>query len=311
MSDITYTRPTTIKEAVSAAQQTGGDYIYMAGGTDVQVHRMQGLAKQKNIIDISEIDALQEIEFTDDAVWIGSGVTLATLASNSMIRKKLPLLAEAAMAIASPVLRQTATVGGNLLVAGRCSFYDQSQMWRDSIGSCLRDSGDICHVTGTDSACYARNVSDLAPALIALGAEIEWSDSTGSQLSDLINIYNADGLKPIKVLGDNAIVTGVRIRLEDHRHWFKKLRLRESVDFGSLTIAAVTRNNRYRVCLNGVSMSPILLEGNGVESAQSELISEARNHCKTVENDLMPLKYRREMIRHYLGLWWTASFSID
>ncbi len=311
MSESTYTRAVTIEEALSAAHASSGDYIYMAGGTDVQIHRMQRLAKQKHIIDISQIENLQQIEFDEDTVRIGAGVTLATLATHSMIKKRLPLLAEAATAIASPVLRQTATVGGNLLLASRCSFYNQSQSWRDAIGSCLRDSGDICHVTGTATACYARNVSDLAPALIALGAEIEWRHSAGSKISDLFDIYNADGLQPIKGLGDAAIVTGIRVPLEDHTHWFKKLRLRESVDFASLTMAAVTQNNRYRVCLNGVSMSPILLEGEGDSSALNTLISDARKLCKTVENDLMPLKYRREMIRCYLELWWAASFGTD
>lgn len=311
MSEITYTRAVTIEEALNAAQLSSGDYIYMAGGTDVQIHRMQGLVRQKHIIDISQIEPLQQIAFDDDTVRIGAGVTLATLAAHSIIRKRLPLLAEAANAIASPVLRQTATVGGNLLVANRCTFYDQSQSWRDSIGACLRDSGDICHVTGTGSACFSRNVSDLAPALIALGAEIEWSHAAGSQINDLIDIYNADGLQPVKGFGDSAIVTGIRVRLEDLTHWFKKLRLRESVDFTSLTIAAVTQNNRYRVCLNGVSMSPILLEGEGGDSSPKALIRAALKRCKTVENDLMPLKYRREMISYYLELWWAASFGTN
>jgi len=87
------------------------------------------------------------------------------------------------------------------------------------------------------------------------------------------------------------------------------LRMRKTLDFTSLTIVATIDNQDIaRICLNGVSMTPILIEEPIKTLTLESLIRQARKNCKTVDNDLMPLKYRREMINVYLEEFWNSIY---
>ncbi|PIZ05633.1 MAG: 4-hydroxybenzoyl-CoA reductase subunit beta, partial [Flavobacteriales bacterium CG_4_10_14_0_8_um_filter_32_5] len=48
-----------------------------------------------------------------------------------------------ALSVGSPLIRKTATIGGNVLCENRCLYYNQSEWWRESIGYCLKCDGDI------------------------------------------------------------------------------------------------------------------------------------------------------------------------
>ena len=89
------------------------------------------------------------------------------------------------------------------------------------------------------------------------------------------------------------------------KNGYRKLRLRKTLDFTSLTIAATMDSQEMaRICVNGVSMSPILIKETLKSLTLESLIKQVRKKCKTVDNDLMPLKYRREMINVYLKECW-------
>lgn len=268
------------------------------------IRRKQALETRPQIIDLSEIGELQLMDYSADKLTIGAGVTLAELANSDLIGEHYPLLGQAAKAIATPVIRQSATVAGNLLVDNRCTYYDQSMSWRAALGSCLRDTGEICQVTGTGNKCFSRSVSDLAPALIALDATVTIRYADHSATLPLIDIYTADGIAPHQHL-DGGIITNLTIVAKPAHTWFRKLRLRESVDFTSLTIAAaVAESKTTRLCVSGVSMAPILITGSMDKRPLEYWIRSALKLSQTVENDLMPLAYRRQMITVFLEDWW-------
>jgi 4-hydroxybenzoyl-CoA reductase subunit beta len=230
--------------------------------------------------------------------------TLDDIISSDIINSNYPLISEAAKSVATPVIRKTATIGGNLLVNNRCTFYNQSKEWRDSIGSCLKDIGDICQVTGGNNSCYARNVSDSAAALMALDAEIVLLTPSGSIQKPLTELYLPCGIKSHE-LDEHSILTGITVPIKTKKWWYRKLRLRKTLDFTSLTIAATMDSQAMvRICVNGVSMSPILIKETLKSLTLESLIKKIRKNCKTVDNDLMPLKYRREMINVYLKECW-------
>ena len=79
---------------------------------------------------------------------IGAMETLADLERYNLIKEKLPGLAMAAHSVGSPAIRETATIGGNILCENRCLFYNQSDWWREAIGFCLKSNGDTCIATG-------------------------------------------------------------------------------------------------------------------------------------------------------------------
>jgi CO/xanthine dehydrogenase FAD-binding subunit len=81
------------------------------------------------------LDELKSITVNEDNLHLGAMTTLDDIISSDIINSNYPLISEAAKSVATPVIRKTATIGGNLLVNNRCTFYNQSKDWRDSIGS--------------------------------------------------------------------------------------------------------------------------------------------------------------------------------
>jgi len=301
-----YFLPETIQDAVELAGSRKQS-MFFAGGTDLQVLIKQKLESPDSVIDLSRVRELREIRFSEDeGLRLGALVILAELAEHSEVVKRFPLIAEAAESIASPVIRESATVGGNLLVDNRCTFYNQSEDWRISMGSCLRDAGDVCQVTGVKGNCYSRNVSDLAPALIALKAKVTLVRKSGQRTVPLESLYGADGLLPLPGLRKGELLAEIQVPMLDGKTWFRKLRIRRSIDYSSLTIAAVKNHDgSFRICANAISMSPVWLEGNIHEMSRDDIIGHFRKRCKTVDNDLMPLKYRREMLFRWLKIFLT------
>lgn len=117
-----YLKPSTLKEAIHIAVENTGGFRYMAGGTDVMVNKYQGNLSTDCLIDITGIDELKKIEYTGTHLKIGALVRLDDLKHHPEIAEKFPALVEAAHNVASPVIRRTATLGGNILCENRCSF---------------------------------------------------------------------------------------------------------------------------------------------------------------------------------------------
>jgi len=301
MPDSSYNIASSIDMALKLAKEYEGEFKYSAGGTDLQLYRKQQLDLKPHIIDISEIKELNAIKLDGKRLTVGSMVTLEELINSPVAKEFCPAIIEAASLIATPVIRATATVGGNLMVANRCNFYNQSKAWREAAGSCVRDIGDTCLAVGGGDKCFSRNVSDLAPLFIALNASIDVQSITETRTISLIELYAADGINFHSGSLSKCIISSINFDTRPKRFFYRKLRRRQSIDYTSLTIAAaVDQSNTARICLNGVSMSPILLQVDLSSYNQADVIVEARRACKTVDNDFMPLKYRREMIDIYL-----------
>ncbi len=296
-----YFRPRSVKAAIGQARKSKGNFIYLGGGTDILLHRKQNLEPARNIIDLDYLSALRYLRVNHRGFRIGAMTTIEELITFPEVRKNWPLLVKAGAVVATPVIRKTATVGGNLLVRNRCSFYNQSEEWRQSVGSCLRDKGSTCQITGSTRNCYARNVSDLAPALIALGAVIALHDGIKTQKIPLEKIYLQDGLNPLAYLTGGILLTEIEVPKTGTRWWFQKLRLRGSLDFTSLTVAgARDQKGKIRIVVNGMSPSPVLVAGECGPKTLEIFQRQARKKCQTIENDLFSRKYRREMMALYL-----------
>ncbi|GEM_PF-5261135 len=80
--------------------------------------------------------------------------------------------------------------------------------------------------------------------------------------------------------------------------------MRRSLDFTSLTVAVVWDRYRVRIGINGVSMAPVLIRENLSGLSLGNLQRQARKKCLFVDNDLLLLQYRREMLQVYLQEWW-------
>src|ERR1039457_5912733 len=200
-----YLKPKTVEEAIRFAKKHENNFRYLAGGTDVIVNKFQGNEEADCLIDISGIDELKNVVKEKDCLKIGSLVRLDDLKNHSEIKNLFPALFEAAHSVASPMLRKTATIGGNILCENRCIFYNQSEWWREAVGYCLKCDGDICIATGGTKACFSKFVSDTAPVLICYDAQINVADHKGIQANKLEDIYTGDGLKP-RNLSETSII---------------------------------------------------------------------------------------------------------
>ena len=296
----TYIRAASVEQALSLAGESSGSFRYLAGGTDIMVNKFQGNDDTGLLIDISGIDALRQVSATETHLVIGALVCLEEMASHPAVAGNFPILAEAANSVASPTIRKTATLGGNLLCENRCSFYNQSAWWREAAGFCLKCSGTVCLASGGKKHCFSKFVSDMAIALISLRAGIEISDLRGVITLPLESIYSGDGINP-NLLSNTAIIRAIHIPLhQGFRSVYKKLRKRETLDFTSLTTAvSLDKTGRLRVVLGGVHAKPVITDGSGTDDLNS-LVSRLVSETRMVDNDTYSRAYRKAMIPVFL-----------
>lgn len=299
-TDTKYFRPEEIEEAQDIAKSFAGRFRYIAGGTDVMVNRQQGNEKAEVLIDLSAIEQLRKISRTGDHISIGSLVRLEEISKSEDIGNEFPVVCLAASSVGSPLIRKWATIGGNLLCENRCIYYNQSEWWREAVGYCLKCEGNICIATGSKKYCYSEFVSDTAPALISLDAMIDIVDNGASRVVKLEDIYTGDGTRP-RNLRETALIRAVLLPLGcGYKSVFRKLRLRKSLDFTSLTTSvSVNSEGRLKIAASGIDPKPVVVEGT-VRSDKEELIAKILSKSRAINNEMFTRKYRREMIRTFL-----------
>ncbi len=266
MAPFALARPATLAEAVALLTGTPGARL-LAGGTDLLPNLRDGLGTPRTLIDLSGIAGFDRIAVTESGTTIGAGVTLSRLAADAGIRRTLPVLAEAAIAVAGPAHRTVATVGGNLCLDTRCVFYNQSEWWRRSNDYCLKHGGESCHVAPQGKHCHAAFAGDLAPALLVIGAEVEIAGSPGARRTPLVALYADDGAKHL-TLAPGEIVAAVHAPAQPpHAHaGYRKARVRGAIDFPLAGVAARVALDDgvlagLAVALTGTNSRPLLLEG--------------------------------------------------
>ncbi len=300
IAEQSYIKAKTIEQAIKEAYLTQGSFRFLAGGTDVIVNKFQGNETSQLLIDLTGIDALKHVVVIESQIEIGSLVKLDDLKKHKSIADNFPALVDAAHAVASPVIRKTATIGGNILCDNRCIYYNQTEWWRKAAGYCFKCNGDICIATGGKNNCLAKFVSDTATVLISMNACIEVVDNDKTSVIPIETIYTGDGIHPNN-LDRTSLITAIIIPInKGDKTIFKKLRQRESIDFGSLMTAVTLRNNgSLKIVLGAVDAKPIIIEAKANDKLD-EVIAEAVKKPKTINNDIFSRKYRKEMIGVYL-----------
>ncbi|MCX6295745.1 MAG: FAD binding domain-containing protein [Bacteroidetes bacterium] len=296
-----YLKPESVEEAVKIAIQHIDSFRYLAGGTDVIVNKYQGNEESNCLIDITEIEELKKISVDGDYLKIGALIKLDDLKKHEILSKYFSELIIAAHEVASPMLRKTATIGGNVLCENRCSFYNQSEWWREAVGYCLKCEGVLCIATGGKKSCFSKFVSDTAPVLISMDAQIEISDIDGTKIVPLESIYTGNGIAP-RNLSRTALIKNIILPLNrGFKCSFQKLRPREAVDFTSLTTAVTIDNaGKIKMVAGGVDPKPSIIVGNRNDDI-NELIKKLVKQTRIVDNDVYSREYRKEMISVFLN----------
>jgi 4-hydroxybenzoyl-CoA reductase subunit beta len=238
---------------------------FLAGGTDLLVNMRHGIRTPTLLIDLSEIDELARIEIDDAGVRIGASVTVATIASMPVLVERYRALAEAAETVAAPGHRAMGTVGGNLCLDTRCIYYNQSEWWRHANGYCLKHGGEVCHVAPQGEHCHAAFTGDLAPALLAFGAQVELAGVGGRRRIPLADLYVEDGRAHL-ALGPDEIVVAVHLPPAPAPSAYAKVRVRGAIDYPLAGVAVVLAYSMtvvkvLRIALTGTNSRPFVLAG--------------------------------------------------
>lgn len=307
LHDFALHRPATLDQATALLARVGASRA-LAGGTDLLPNLRHGLEEPAALVDLGGIAELATLQRDAcGALVLGAGVTLARLAADAEVLQRLPALAEAAQSVAAPSHRSAATLGGNLCQDTRCVFYNQSAWWRASNGWCLKRGGTRCHVAPQGNRCHAAFCSDLAPVLMAAGAEVEVASHAGARRLPLHELYRDDGAAHLALAPGELLVrvrvpalpAGVRIA-------FDKVRSRGGIDFplASVAVAAAVEGGRVRslrAAVSGTGSWPVLLAGTAeLEGSELDdaLVARLRQlvqrQVQPMRSTVTPAQYRRD-----------------
>src|SRR3954453_4186978 len=204
-------RPRTVEQAVTYLTRYGqlGELEILAGGTDLVPSMKQRLFTPNFVIDVRGIEELSKITVVPGhAVEIGALTTLSNIEDSGFIQRNYPVLHEAVKTVASPILRNMGTMGGNICLDTRCLWYNQSLQWRKSCGFCIKKDGDLCHVAPGGKKCWAAFSADTPAALLCLNAELEIAGPSGFRRTALTDFYTNVGDARIK-LAANEMLTRI------------------------------------------------------------------------------------------------------
>lgn len=317
-------RPRTVDEALAYLSAYSNDIRIVAGGTDLIPSLRQRLFEPKYVLDIRHIAELRGIREGNSEIEIGALTTLSAMERSDFLRHHYPVLTEAAATVASPVLRNMGTIGGNICLDTRCLWYNQSLTWRQSCGFCIKKDGDLCHVAPGGKKCWAAFSGDTPPALLCLNAEIEIIGATGRRRLPLRDFYTGIG-DTYRKLEPNELLTRVFLprTSADFRGVYRKLRIRGSIDYPLAGVAiALRKSNGHvadaRVAITAVNPAPTVVKGAGqvmegkiVDEALAETVGDlAARTAKPLTTSALTPEYRREMIRVFTKRAVLAAASI-
>lgn len=295
-------RPTRVDEVVALLAAQPGARL-LAGGTDLIPNLRRGIEQPPLLVDLSRVQGFAEVRIDAAGLTLGAGVSVARLAADD-IASGWRALAEAAREVAAPGHRSVATLGGNLCLDTRCVFYNQSEWWRAANAYCLKRGGDTCHVAPQGKRCHAAFSGDLAPALLALGAEVEAISTRGLRRLPLAELYRDDGAAHLALARDELLLR-VHVPATAARSGYRKARVRGAIDFplAGVALALALRDGalaELRVALTGTNSRPIVLAGSdallgrpvddGAAAALGKLVGKQASPMRTT---VTPSNHRR------------------
>jgi 4-hydroxybenzoyl-CoA reductase subunit beta len=305
-------RPRTLEEALRCLAAHNGNTRVLAGGTDLIPSMLQKLFEPEYVLDIRHLADLKGIHpQSGGGVAIGALTTLTAIEHSGFLRQHFPVLTEAAAMVASPLLRNMGTIGGNICLDTRCLWYNQSLTWRKGCGFCIKKDGDLCHVAPGGMKCWAVFSGDTPPALLCLNAEIEIASPAGVRRIPLREFYTGIG-DAYRKLQSPELLTRVFLpgSSADYRGVYRKLRIRGSIDYPLAGVAvALKRSNGQvwdaRLAITAVNPAPMLvkgaraiLEGKSVDDKLAQAVGDlAAKTAKPLTTSALTPEYRREMIR--------------
>ena len=261
---------TSVDDAIALMRTSKGNANLIAGGTD-----LLGVLKDEilpdypeAVINIKTIRGLDAVEENKKGMKIGALTKLTDVGAHPLLRKRYPILSEAAEAVATPEIRNMATLGGNLCQDTRCWYYRYPHhmggriiCYRKEKGPCQAVKGDNrYHAIMGGKACFAVCPSDTAIALTALDAELEIKGPQKVRKVCVNEFFTPLG----NILEPDELLTHIQIPAPTAgaHQVFLKYTLRKPVDFAIVSVAAVVTIQDgickdARIVLGAVGPTPV------------------------------------------------------
>jgi len=300
--------PKSVEEACELASTfmaKDESFDWVAGGTDLLPNYKWHINVKKHVISLAQIEGIDTISMHE----IGAMARLGALTTSNAVH---PLIAAAASKIASSLIRNNATLGGNICLDTRCFWFNQSEDWRRSIDWCHKEdcgTGSDCRVIpNQNTLCVATYQGDLAPSLMVLEGIIHIIGPNGQREVPVDEFFQLDGItRNILENGEFVLKVTFPKGVENRVGSYKKLRVRESWDFPEAGVASswiAGQPSSLRVTSTALESIPrshqTEIDSLGEEFSSSSInpLSEAiMKSIKPVNNTALPPRYRKSMVR--------------
>lgn len=326
MRDFTYVNSGSVEEAIKSRVNNGDDATFISGGTNLLYLMKRDVRRPKYLINLKNISGLDSIHWNEDlGLQIGALVKLSDLQESKDVSEHYPILLQCVSRIASPQIRNVATVGGNLSQEVWCWYLTEGfKCWMNGGKHCYAPGGDnrYHHSVAGGFICMAVHPSDLAPAFYALNAKLKivgpgYEKTIG--INELLpGISRVEGRLKQNALLNSEVITSISIPppVPGSMGIFLKCASRESFDFSLASVSLVMALDGERctdidVVLGGVATMPYkatkvesLLKG---KTISPQLIEDASALVFERESPLSMNEYRIHLARDLVR---TALFQI-
>jgi carbon-monoxide dehydrogenase medium subunit len=269
-----YAAPGSLAAAIVLMKQHGGAAQLLAGGTDLLPRMRRRKCAPTIVVDLNGIPGLSFIEMLGNDLHIGAGTRLTELHESRIVKEKAGALAAALRVMASPGIRNRATIGGNLCNGSKCA--------------------------------------DTPPALLVLDASVTLRGPDGERIVPLSEFFTQRG-KPVPgcgktVIRADEIMTEVIIPCRQGGSTYLKLGRRKgsSISIASVAAFAAITNGKFedvRVAVSAIASAPV--RGRKVETALKDMPASEENIERAsalIKEEIEPISdvrgsasYRKEM----------------
>ena len=245
MRPFAFVEPTSLQEVIQQLALGQGQARLIAGGSDLLGELKDDVVSYSRLVSLAGIEELRRIRDDGGGLRLGALVTITQLEYDPHLNGPYRIVAEAARSVAMPEIRAQGTLGGNLCQRPRCLYY------RHALTPCLKKGGTDCPALESPyqaylsimggHGCYSVHASDLAPPLIALGAQVSIVGPSGARDLPLEQFFSGpeQDVRRENVLAVDEVLTAVTLppALPGWQGTYLKGRERTAGDFPIVSVA--------------------------------------------------------------------------
>ena len=298
MNRFDWVNASSVDQALAAVTD---ESAFKAGGVDLLDLMKDGIASPSRLVNIRQISGLDQISDDDKGLRIGPLVTLTQIEEHPAIQKKYAAICEAASRIATPQIRNMATVGGNLTQRPRCWYF------RSEDFHCRKKGGTHCfaqdgendyHAIFDNRVCAIIHPSGIAVPLVAMNGRLEITAKKGKREVPLEEFFVSPthDVRRENILEPGELITAILVPASDARSAYYKQGEKESFDWPIADVAVAltmqgSRCSKASVVLGGAAPYPYRAKTSEAKLNNSEITEDsARAAAEAAMTNATPLE---------------------